>query len=56
MTTINNVIESTVNEITMFLDEVNLNEVVIQTAFLFLNSIEAIGCGMKAWKPLGADL
>lgn len=56
MTTSNNVIESNEKNMTMFSDGLILSEVVIQTAFLFSNSIEAIGCGMKAWKPLGADL
>ena len=54
MTTSNNVMKSNLTAI--FSNESVLSKVVIQTAFLFLNSIEAIVCGMKAWKPLGRGL
>ena len=48
MTTSNNVMKSNLTAI--FSNESVLSKVVIQTAFLFLNSIEA------AWKPLGRGL
>ena len=48
MTTSNNVMKSNLTAI--FSNESVLSKVVIQTAFLFLNSIEAIVCGINKIK------